>query len=27
EMIRVSTEKTAEISKAYDMIKEARGMR
>ena len=27
EMIRVSTEKTAEISKAYEMIKEARGMR
>ena len=27
EMIRVSTAKTAEISKAYDMIKEARGMR
>lgn len=27
EMIRVSTEKTAEISKAYDMIKEARGLR
>jgi len=27
EMIRVSTEKTAEISKAYDMIKDARGMR
>ena len=27
EMIRVATEKTAEISKAYDMIKEARGMR
>ena len=26
EMIRVVTEKTAEISKAYDMIKEARGM-
>lgn len=27
EMIRVSTERTAEISKAYDMIKEARGLR
>jgi len=27
EMIRVSTEKTAEISKAYDMIKAARGLR
>ena len=27
EMIRMATDKTAEISKAYDMIKEARGMR
>ncbi len=27
EMIRVATEKTAEISKAYEMIKEARGFR
>lgn len=27
EMIRMATEKTAEISKAYEMIKEARGLR
>ena len=27
EMIRMATEKTAEISKAYEMIKESRGFR
>ncbi|WP_156501091.1 DnaJ domain-containing protein, partial [Alcanivorax sp. HI0044] len=27
EMIRVATEKTAEISKAYEMIKEHRGFK
>ena len=27
EMIRMATDKTAEISKAYDMIKDSRGFK